>query len=80
MHGSIEQDLWRLGREQFAKKDIVLLRADVGRCSQKKSRVRRCIINGIHAARSDGEKLDIGDDLDYVPLWQLYVKFRKHNL
>ena len=62
MHKDITNDPWRLGRESFDKKDVLMIRSEGVRQRERKSQVRRCILNGIHLSMTADGVLVYGDE------------------
>ena len=64
MHDLIGRDLWQLGKEQWAKKDILGLRDMAAELHLKKSRVRRCIITMIDESKKSAGSTVVREDKD----------------
>mmetsp|Transcript_8791 Transcript_8791/g.15293 ORF Transcript_8791/g.15293 Transcript_8791/m.15293 type:complete len:254 (+) Transcript_8791:854-1615(+) len=79
MHPQIGIDLWKAGREEFAKKDVVAIRAAAALCQEPKGELRECIMNDI-IDRLAAASMVIPDDLLYRPSWKKYVRNVDNNL
>ena len=81
MHKDILVEPWTEGRVEFAKKDVIKIRAEGDRRRKKKSEMRKWILSSID--RDKGTMEDIGDDVDEVlelPHWQEYTRRVPNNL
>ena len=81
MHKDILVEPWTAGRVEFAKKDVIKIRAEGDRRRKKKSEMRKWILSSID--RDKGTMEDIGDDVDEVlelPHWQEYTRRVPNNL
>jgi len=72
MHAIIGNNLWKIGHKEFAKKDVVAIRAEALRRIEKKYLVCGCILRGITEDKELGS-VQFADDLKYMPSWQGYV-------
>jgi hypothetical protein len=80
MHKDMFKDPWKLGRESFYKKYVLGIRAEGVRRRERKSQVRKCILNGIHASMTGVSQLVYGDHEEVVPDWQEFTRSRPNNL
>ena len=80
MHKDMWQDPWKLGRLSFNKKDVIAIREEGIRRRTRKSQVRKCILNEIHAGSSEDNELLHGDEIEKVPEWQAFLRRTPNNL
>jgi hypothetical protein len=79
MHDLIGKDLWALGKESLAEKDIAAIRAEQHRRRMEKSKIRECIIDHIRSQQL-GNEVNIPDDANIQPSWQKMTRNRENNL
>ena len=60
IHERICVDPWSIGLVVLKEEDVLYNRAEVARCLQKKSSVRKCILNGIGSKLSKESVASIG--------------------
>ena len=79
MHKHIGEDLWALGKEEFAKVDAISERVDAVYKRIKKVSLRGCIIQTIHDDKANSS-VTIPNDIEYMSSLQRYVRGRANNL
>ena len=77
LHPLFGQDLYKLGREEFAKKDIVAIRDIQRRRTEEKAELRECIMNEIREASAKAETVFRCCENKKVPSWQKAI--RRHT-
>ena len=73
-------DPWAKGRATFAEKDILAIRVECVRRLVLKSRVRRCILNGIEDMVTSSESVVVGMESDVRPESWSFVRSMPNNL
>ena len=72
---------WKIGREAFAKTDVVHIRAEAERVRKQKSDLRRCLLNNIKKEELAQEReVAIGMDMEGPTVWQNYFRSVPNNL
>lgn len=81
MHECMLKNPWSIGREAFAKTDVVHIRSEAERVRKQKSDLRRCLLNNIQKEDLLGKKeVAIAMDVEGVVQWQNYLRSRPNNL
>ena len=75
----IGKDLYNIGREKFAKTDIVTIRAEADQRREKKVQVRACILQSIVESIC-GAIFRRPDHVSNIPSWQQIVRSTANNL
>lgn len=80
IHPLIGKDLYQLGKEQFEKKDIVAIQANLSRRLEEKAELRECIINEM-GSNEDSSTVEFRTTMSEAPpSWQSQIRKRKNNL
>jgi len=73
------KDVYKIGRDLLAEKDIVAIRAEAARRREKKSSVRACIMKSINEM-VNGLSFEMPNHLKALPSWQQHVRSHPNNL
>ena len=69
MHEHMLEDPWHLGRQSFAKKDVLKIRAE-GKCRRAKKRVlRQAILRNIVTSSSEKTNVVVGVEKEGLLQW-----------
>ena len=80
MHDLFFKDPWTEGKDFFAKKDTLLIRAEQVRHLELKSKVHHCLLNGIKELASRSESVSVGKEMNVHPTSWSYVRGIPNNL
>ena len=80
MSTMIGNDLWKAGKEEFSKKNVIEIRREAERRRIKKANVRDCILHNIRDQKESGKSIVMPDDMDYMMSWQVYFRNHANNL
>ena len=80
MHKLIGEDLYSLGKQELAKEDIVSVRNEERARRAEKSRLRRCILNGIRESRMSSGAVTVGVCKNTFLSSQKWVRRHPNNL
>ena len=72
-------DMQKLGREEFAKKDIVAIRVEEDLRRTRKTHLRKCVLHSIYEGKHN-KSMIIPPDNAYTPSWQEFVRGNRNNL
>ena len=74
------KDPWQIGHEKLKTMDVLFTRAERARRLEKKSRIRKCILNGIKDLVDQVAKIEVGQELDGINHCQQYTRGWRNNL
>ena len=80
MHKYMLQDPWKIGHEKLKTMDVLFTRAEKARRLEKKSRIRKCILNGIKDMMEKASTIKVGWEFDCTNHCQQYTRSRRNNL
>ena len=74
------EDLYKLGQDLFAKKDVIAVRANLKRRLEEKTELRECIMHELTSQPSKAP-VDFGGPCNKrAPSWQRALRGKKNNL
>ena len=76
----IGDNLWKAGKEEFEKKDVIAIRIEAEHRRTKKAQVWECILHDIHDQKEAVASILMSDDMNYMPSWQSYIRHHANNL
>ena len=80
MHGYMLLDPWKIGKEKLKKMDVLYTRGEKARRLEKKSRICKCILNGIKDMIEQQSNIVIDEERSELNNWQHHTRFRQNNL
>ena len=67
------KDPWEIGNEKLKKMNVLFTRTEISRRLEKKSCIRKCILNGIKDLVEQVSKIEVGQELDGINHCQQYT-------
>ena len=80
IHEYMLKDPWQIGHEKLKTMDVLFTWAERARRLEKKSRIRKCILNGIKDLVDQVTKIEVGQELDGINHCHQYTRGRRKKL
>ena len=80
MHEYMLQDPWKIGNEKLKIMDVLFTRTERARRLEKKSHIRKYILNGIKDMVEKASTIKVGQELDSTNHCQQYTQSQRNNL
>ena len=80
IHKHMFDNPWKIGRALLDIRDVTRVRAEIQRRLQKKSDVRKCILNGIRASNGNSSNHTTRVEVEGLALWQKHTRSVQNNL
>ena len=80
MHEYMLEDPWNIVFEKLKTMNVLFTRAEKARRLKKKSRIRKCILNGIQDMVEKASTISVGQELNITNHCQQYTRSQRNNL
>ena len=80
MHDSMLKDPWMIGNERLLSINVLFTLSERACRLEKKSRIRKCILNGIKDMVEKASITEVGQELATTNHCQQYTRSRRNNL